>query len=276
MNSDSLTFLDPDAFMLPNETPFHPRLFGVPRESGANLSYRTAPGPWRTIWCLKTSDHPFQFTFVPDLQAHVIFDLHGTIETVPFVVRPALSPVRLQCEPGSFLMGVGFLLWDCSDWFLMNDNEPDGRGWLSKEQSWADLVYFFLLSRLQTAPIETHHAANYLAWFENEMERLDSEHTGLFRRLGEPLEMALAASYSPRQLRRLQRQHAGVGPKDLHRITRFQRQLARLQDEGVLDALGYSDQAHAIREFRKFTGLTPGQYMKQTQIGRNVQSILDA
>ena len=61
---------------------------------------------------------------------------------------------------------------------------------------------------------------------------------------------------------------AGLPPKLLARILRFQATLARLQSgrpaplcELALDG-GYADQAHMAREFRELSGLTPGALLK--------------
>ncbi len=253
-------------------TVFRPRLFGVPQGTDARLNFRATDCAWRLIWEIETLDQPVEFMFVPDLLTHVVFDLRGTIEVEPFVIRSLLSPVRLACPPHSHLLGVCFFLWDSTDWFHFENEGLGTYGWPRKNLTGTDLVYFFLLSRARPGTTEHRAADRYLSWFEDEMNRLNTEHAGIFRHLGKPTEMALASGYSDRQLRRLQRRHAGIGPKDIDRIARFQQQLAQLQDNGRLDILTYSDQAHAIREFREFSSMTPGHYLKHYYLDRNLQS----
>lgn len=76
-------------------------------------------------------------------------------------------------------------------------------------------------------------------------------------------ELAAGVGWSPRQLEREFRTKAGLSPKALARIIRFQsllqlvgeaplRQWASLALEG-----GYSDQPHMVREFREFAGQSP-------------------
>jgi AraC-like DNA-binding protein len=62
------------------------------------------------------------------------------------------------------------------------------------------------------------------------------------------------------------RDRLGMAPKPLARLVRFERVVRRLQNgryrdltEVALDG-GYFDQAHFIREFRRFAGYTPGEY----------------
>jgi AraC-like DNA-binding protein len=80
-------------------------------------------------------------------------------------------------------------------------------------------------------------------------------------------DLAASLDMTCRHLERLFRQHVGVSPKRLARITRFQRALAVLESAGTATeilaahACGYADQAHFIREFRELAGCAPGQHL---------------
>jgi AraC-like DNA-binding protein len=83
-------------------------------------------------------------------------------------------------------------------------------------------------------------------------------------------------SISGRQLRRRCRAAVGVGPKELHRILRFQAFVARVQAsiarQGPSDGdlarwaveAGYHDQAHLSRECRRLVRVTPGEFLAQS------------
>lgn len=145
--------------------------------------------------------------------------------------------------------------------------------WADAELALADLgePWSHLEDRLQAAPTTS--------------ARMDLLRDALLRalRLGEvrprPVERALqliraeggllpvervarGASYSPRQLERVFQREIGLSPKQFSRIVRFQHLLRRLPARGprwaeaAFDA-GLTDQAHLVREFRAFTGLTP-------------------
>jgi AraC-like DNA-binding protein len=83
-----------------------------------------------------------------------------------------------------------------------------------------------------------------------------------------PAELADKIQLSERQFRRVCLQETGLSPKALERIARFRRAWLALQERrkiGVLEIAqecGYSDQAHLIRDFREFAGMTPGRYLK--------------
>lgn len=66
-----------------------------------------------------------------------------------------------------------------------------------------------------------------------------------------------------RTLQRLLHKRLGIGPKWLIRRRRLQEAADRLRDagadlSGIAADLGYADQAHFTRDFRRATGLTPG------------------
>jgi AraC-like DNA-binding protein len=74
---------------------------------------------------------------------------------------------------------------------------------------------------------------------------------------------------SPRLLIARFREQVGLTPKAFWRVRRFQaalRQLERplgLRGAALAAELGYFDQAHFIREFHQFAGLSPGEYLEQ-------------
>jgi AraC-like DNA-binding protein len=83
--------------------------------------------------------------------------------------------------------------------------------------------------------------------------------------------LASGAGLSRRHLERLFEDRVGLSPKRLARIARFQRALACLEssDTGAARGLttaatcGYADQAHFIRDFRRWVGRPPGDYARR-------------
>jgi AraC-like DNA-binding protein len=73
--------------------------------------------------------------------------------------------------------------------------------------------------------------------------------------------------YSERQLERKFKKQVGIAPKILSRIARFQKFLAMAKATGTLTladaaaACGYYDQSHFIRDFTKFSGVSPMKYL---------------
>ena len=84
-------------------------------------------------------------------------------------------------------------------------------------------------------------------------------------------EMVRRSGYSHRRLITLFSRAVGLAPKMYGRVRRFQHVLHRAAAarESLIEiaaAGGYSDQSHFTREFREFTGLTPGEYQAAAPI----------
>ncbi len=68
------------------------------------------------------------------------------------------------------------------------------------------------------------------------------------------------------------KQQIGLPPKAVARILRFHGVVRRLNREPFTSwadaavASGYSDQSHLIRDFRRFTGKSPGQYRQRVRL----------
>lgn len=76
------------------------------------------------------------------------------------------------------------------------------------------------------------------------------------------------SGYSHRRFNELFRRAVGVNPKTFSGIHRFKKLLGQLSDSSEpLSVLalraGYSDQAHMTREFRRFSGISPGEYQRR-------------
>jgi AraC-like DNA-binding protein len=85
-------------------------------------------------------------------------------------------------------------------------------------------------------------------------------------------EVARECGYSHRHFARLFRESVGLKPKTYCRVLRFRRALGRLAGDprpawaDLAAAEGYADQAHFSREFREFTGLSPGGYRRRAPV----------
>lgn len=82
-------------------------------------------------------------------------------------------------------------------------------------------------------------------------------------------EVAHQAGISQRRFIQLFREEVGLTPKLFCRLRRFQDALDRIQGDSRTDwtsialSSGYFDQAHLIRDFREFSGLSPAAYLRQ-------------
>lgn len=82
-----------------------------------------------------------------------------------------------------------------------------------------------------------------------------------------------ALCVSDRQMQRMFKTHLGLSPKTYFRIMRFREAydttIARREVDWIdlSCTLGYSDQAHFIRDFKRYTGITPGAFQRVRSTG---------
>ncbi len=71
-----------------------------------------------------------------------------------------------------------------------------------------------------------------------------------------------------KQLIDLFRRYIGITPKVYQRVLRFNDVFARIRENGTIDwaevanQCGYADQSHFIREFRRFSGFNPAEFIR--------------
>jgi AraC-like DNA-binding protein len=80
--------------------------------------------------------------------------------------------------------------------------------------------------------------------------------------------LAAETGFSVRYIQKLFQHYVGISPNSFHSVQRFNKslQLVRSADMSLTNIAyecGYYDQAHFIREFKSYTGLTPGQLIWQ-------------
>lgn len=121
-----------------------------------------------------------------------------------------------------------------------------------------DAIDRFLLDRVAAAPDVTGGVA--LAW-----QRLVASGGAVPIRA-----ICREVGWSNKHLITRFRQQTGLTPKRAARVIRFERVLGRIDGAARTDLArlaaecGYSDQAHLIRDFGEFTGMTPGAAIRES------------
>lgn len=130
----------------------------------------------------------------------------------------------------------------------------DARGWDER----FSVVQAFLRARLDAAPPACPTVAHALRRLRETAGTLDVR------------SLAAEVGWSRKHLAARFHEQVGIAPKALARVLRFRRALRRLEagrpgvrwSEVALDC-GYYDQAHLNRDFRAFTGASPGEYLRR-------------
>jgi len=173
------------------------------------------------------------------------------------------------------VMGVHFRPGGAFPFFKMPVSEFRGAS-VSLESIWgrsADLLREALLET--DSPQEKFHTLErfLLARIAKPLERHPAAAHALAKFRQVPLadlisDVAEEVGLSQRRFIQVFTEEVGVSPKLFHRIQRFQKALRLMEkrETGILDialTCGFYDQAHFIKEFRAFSGLTPTAYLVQ-------------
>jgi len=193
-------------------------------------------------------------------------------KTLPILVRGTVKVVAARL----FVWGALALLQDDTG-SLANTVTPLGEGWSALVQRLREHAtqgrYDEARTTLEDFLVQQAVARTYDPKLVQTAAKFLHRTKGQFR----ITDLADACDSSVRQLERGFHRAVGVTPKTFARTLRFVEAQRRLmfEPEADLTALaydcGFSDQAHFIKEFKAFTGKTPGEYARRM---RKFQEIL--
>ncbi|WP_303870375.1 helix-turn-helix domain-containing protein [Acetobacterium wieringae] len=88
-------------------------------------------------------------------------------------------------------------------------------------------------------------------------------------------ELSQKVGYTPRYINQLFNKEIGLPPKTFSKIIRFQNVLLALGKDQHISTIaadmGYFDQSHLLKEFKQFTGISPGNYRKSLTKGTAIR-----
>lgn len=87
-------------------------------------------------------------------------------------------------------------------------------------------------------------------------------------------DLAASLGYSGRHFQRIFKDQTGLAPKTMIQLLRFEQVYTSLHSNKELnpftmDTFGYHDQSHFIKEFKRFSGMTPTEYLQQAGTNHN-------
>jgi AraC-like DNA-binding protein len=124
------------------------------------------------------------------------------------------------------------------------------------------VIEAFLLDKItkNAAKIATLKPIAYISKLG--VQNMDADKGSIF----EMQAICVHTGLSNRYIQRIFSQHVGISPKTYLKVTRFQRSLPLLDVGESYTAIafkcGYFDQAHFIKEFKSYAGVTPASYRK--------------
>lgn len=195
------------------------------------------PSPADRFWSFTSGLYP----------GFVLINSSGGAECIQIDFTP-LGAYRFFGMPMSELAGRIVTLYELGDRGI-----GELRDRLAQQSDWdrrLEIAEEFVADRLRAS----RPASMEIAWaYEQILECRGAIRVG---------EVADRLDWSRKHLNDRFREEVGVGPKSLARMARFNHALTLARDAadcwaGIAMAAGYSDQAHMVREFREFGGITP-------------------
>ncbi len=179
--------------------------------------------------------------------------LQGPFRTIGFAVRPCAWRALFACEPSQLVDKAMPLAQDWGDAATALSDALS-----SAHDDDAVIVALEKTIRARLASVGHNRIDERIALFEqimrtNSTARVDA--------------VAARLGLSARQLERRCLSSFGLSPKMILRRSRFLDMAAAMKgfghtNEAELATLRFYDQSHRNREFRKFIGMTPGQFVK--------------
>ncbi|TGD82489.1 helix-turn-helix domain-containing protein [Hymenobacter wooponensis] len=242
----------------------------------------TIQGFWYTR--INLAEFPAGFEIVPDGSAEIIFHFgsscsittDGGLEPLPspFLMGLLNQPVRLHGESQLEVIGVRCFPWTVFDLLGL----PAGGGGVRTfvhpiVQLQPELAKLIMVGRVEEA------LAQVQQYFLETRPPMSPDSTlskagGAMRAAGGTLpvsQVAAAAHATVRTLERKFKQAAGFSVKDVSGLLRFEQARNHLwrHPEANLAALayelGYTDQSHLSREFKRYSGTTPAAFARNAR-----------
>jgi len=231
-----------------------------------------------------TSDSPFVDTVFPSGDMEMIFNLgEGTWFTDNKPNPPVefwgqiTKPLTIRSTGRHTMLGIRFFPHSAA-YFLREDISA-----LNDQVLDPGEILGHPVKQLHTRLLATPGISQKIALLESFLTRIltkEEKRSVGIDRAGHILETmtqdpseikinAIAARHgiTSRYLNKLIQQHTGLTPISIHKIRRFQFSLKLIgRKDQPLTAIaydcGYFDQAHFIKDFKSFTGLTPSAYLR--------------
>jgi AraC-like DNA-binding protein len=229
---------------------------------------------WHNRWDF--GEQTTSFEVMPDGYAEIIFSFgsvmrDGAALPSPFMMGLLNQPVVFSARGRLDIIGIRCYPWTVFDLLGL---PPGARGVHTFEHPVAQLQP--LLARHMQAG-ETEAALDEVRRFFQPQLALDSTLSkagDAMREAGGTLpvsEVAAAAHATVRTLERKFKQSSGHTVKDVSGLMRFEQVRNRLWHEpqislaALAQELGYTDQSHLSREFKRYSGVTPSAFARKAQ-----------
>jgi AraC-like DNA-binding protein len=231
------------------------------------------------------------FEVLPDGYAEIIFHFggacsvscHGVLQALPspFVMGLLNQPVILSAKNRLEIIGIRCFPWTVFDLLGL----PSGKGGVQIIEHPIGQLQSALTQWIQAGRID-EALAEVERYFVNARSRV-ATNSMLFKAgvamqgangTMQVSEVAAAAHATVRTLERKFKQSSGYSVKDVSGLMRFEQvrnQLWLYPDSNIADLaqeLGYTDQSHLSREFKRYSGTTPAAFARKAARDKQIVS----
>ncbi len=241
--------------------------------------------------CIDLRDHQPSFEVVPDGYTEIIFYFGSTCSIVyndtmqllpsPFMMGLLDRPVHFFIENPLEIIGVRCFPWTVFDLLGL----PSGKNGVQVFEHPIAQLQFALNEFISNGSIE-EAIILVKEYFLNAREHISTD--SLLSKAGIAMrkangtllvsEIAAEAHATVRTLERKFRQSSGYTVKDVSGLIRFEQVRNQLWFDpdsnlaGLAHELGYTDQSHLSREFKRYSGTTPGAFARKAKKGKQFLS----
>lgn len=222
--------------------------------------------PYTNIWVLDQTDtSSVTLRFFPDFNLQLVFDLSGTTDVEPFLVYASKSYTDFSIPPGTRWIGMQFKIWDGST-LIQKQDSVHSTYYAQFDTDWVNLIYFWLLEA-RNRGLAIHDSVRSLRKFKAFIDAsLNEDFDKNFFEIAAASAHKVSLAYSDRHQRRLFQKLTLLSPVLFKRVARFRSAFQIMLQEQEIRWDGYYDQAHFIRDFKQFTGFTPGEFLAQLKV----------
>jgi AraC-like DNA-binding protein len=232
-------------------------------------------------------EEPTSFEVVPDGYAEIIFHFGSELSIAidagwqplpsPFLMGLLNQPAQLRTKGQFEVLAIRCFPWTVFELLGL----PAGKGSMRIFEHSITQLHNTLTKHLQAGGIEAA-LAEVERYFLQARSRMTADGTlgkagGAMRAAKGTLpvsQVAAAAHATVRTLERKFKQSAGHTVKDVSGLMRFEQVRNRLWLEpevslaGLAHELGYTDQAHLSRDFKRYSGTSPAAFARKTKAAR--------
>lgn len=214
------------------------------------------------FWRYDHRGEDFEYTLIPDACFDLVVDFEHQVLQNIYLTGVWTRPINMTVTKGTTLLAVRFKLLASDFLFKMNlKSILNGMTILPKD--------FWQINRTKSTEFEKFASdlSDVMIKLLNEPTKMDHRKTKLFQLIYDEKnlsvnELAEKVGWSSRQINRYFNTQYGLSLKKLINIVRCNASYPSIANGNLYPEQAFTDQAHCIKEIKRYTNKSPGQLYK--------------